>query len=154
MAAAPPPPLDEESLAACAAALLQPYEATVQRVQALLQELREAQEASAGALASSRDALALSEASEALAHAVGFVPVYCARAAAAAKEMRALRARLDYAMERAALLKHSALTGAPLVPKDLGAYAEAAAELTASLKSSLGSLLYAPRMGGGGAAPP
>ena len=65
--------------------------------------------------------------------------------------MRTLRARMNYATERAALLKHSALTGAPLVPKDLGAYAEAAAELTSGLKSALGGLLlYAPRGVGGG----
>jgi hypothetical protein len=42
---------------------------------------------------------------------VSFIPVYIQRAQAAAKEMRALRARLDYAMERAALLKVRACCG-------------------------------------------
>ncbi len=72
---------------------------------------------------------------------VGFIPVYQTRAQAAAREMRALRARVDRSLARAAALAHSAETGAPLVPTDLGAYAEAASGLTSSVTSGLtGSL--------------
>ena len=64
---------------------------------------------------------------------VGFIPVYMTRAQAAAREMKALRSRLDRSLARAQALSHCAQTGKPLVPTDLGAYAEAAAGLSGSL---------------------
>lgn len=120
--------------AACSAALVAPYEEAVLRVQAVLAEIREAQATSSGALEQSRAALALSEAAEELQHAVGFIPVYTGRAQAAAKEMRALRARLDACQERAQVLKECAVHGTPFLPRDYAAYAEAAAELVSGLK--------------------
>jgi hypothetical protein len=64
---------------------------------------------------------------------VGFIPVYLSRAQAAAREMRALRARLDKAVARAAKLQHAATTGEALVPTDLSVYAGAAADMTSAL---------------------
>ena len=132
----PPPPVvsEEEHLAACGAALVSPYQEATARVQAVLAEIREAQATSSGALETSRGALALSEAAEELQHAVGFIPVYAGRAQAAAKEMRALRARLDACQERAQVLKECAANGTPFLPRDYAAYTEAALELVSGLK--------------------
>jgi hypothetical protein len=64
---------------------------------------------------------------------VGFIPIYMTRAQAAAREMRALRARADKCMGRAAKLQHALDTGDALVPTDLSVYAGAAAGVTSAL---------------------
>ena len=100
---------------------------------------RQAQAASKAALGESCRAIALSKAAEELQHAVGYIPVYTTRAQAAAKEMRALRARVDRAVQRASALEHSATTGAPLLVADLGAFAEASRQAAAGLTSNVTS---------------
>lgn len=107
------------------------------RTNTLLLRCRNAQKASAGALAESRSTLSLSKAAEELQHAVGYCPVYTTRAQAAAKEMRALRARVDRALQRAATLEHAAKTGEVLVPSDLGAFVDVAAGITTNVTSGL-----------------
>jgi hypothetical protein len=107
------------------------------RTNPLLLRCRNAQKVSAGALAESRSTLSLSKAAEDLQHAVGYCPIYTTRAQAAAKEMRALRARVDRALQRAATLEHAAKTGEVLVPSDLGAFVDVAAGITTNVTSGL-----------------
>lgn len=73
------------------------------------------------------------------------LPDYIATAAAAAREMRALRARVDRGQARSKKLLLAVETGAPLMPSDLGALAE-------GTFNALGSLLGWGSAGGGGGA--
>lgn len=93
---------------------------------AALTSFRSASQAAASAaLVASRATLAPGPALEELQHALSFVPVYAARAAAAAREMRALRARLDRAKARGERLRHAAVSGERLLPGDLNSAASA-----------------------------
>ena len=70
---------------------------------------------------------------------MGFIPIYMNRATATAREMRALRARADKCVARAAKLQHALDTGEALVPTDLSVYAGAAAGVTSALASWAGA---------------